>query len=230
MTHPEHAPKSEQGIVSYNSFDDIETDLQKEGLRPKHHYAGGQEGDVVIVAGERYIKVPRKVIIRNPKGDTVVRPYTEKEYYSVETYGVDAGPGWDSRGSYLGDLGITDLDPNHLSNFPFFNLEKEESLVDRARVMIASAPARIEKEFQESEDEESWADCFAHRVDALKGYFFKPRMHQELTEVQWENTHNRLQTLLKRVRAVQSQYPDRNTVPPDAVKQELFLLLDIFVE
>ncbi len=121
--HEKSPPQVE--IKQFKRFEDIPGNPGQEGLRPGQRYAGGNPGEIIIVAGKKYKK---EIAMRSfaQRGDgkiTLDRPYTEKEYFSHSTRGIGSGPGWDSRGRYLQDgWGISDLDPRHLSDLPLYDL------------------------------------------------------------------------------------------------------------
>lgn len=126
MDNPEkQSLREEVGKKHLKSFEDFASDPKQEGLRPRGYFAGGDPDEIIVIGGKEYVKiVPIRV---SSRGSGKGRPYTEKEYWSHETPDVGPGPGWDFIGGYLQKgWGIIDLDPEHLSDLPFYRLEPKE--------------------------------------------------------------------------------------------------------
>lgn len=110
MYNPEIEQPGAENVVEFGSFDEIPTDPKEEGLRPYGKYAGGDADEIIVVDGVRYRKKPAWTV----RGV----PALERHYYQ------HPGPGWDTRNSYLlNGWDIDDMDAEHLSDLPLYNLE-----------------------------------------------------------------------------------------------------------
>ncbi|MBU0612598.1 hypothetical protein KKB10_01145 [Patescibacteria group bacterium] len=105
-----------ENVREFPSADEIPVDPKAEGLRPHGRYAGGDPNEIIVIAGVGYRKRIASEKNLGPRDDRVI-PETERDYYQ------HPGPGWDFRNGYLrAGWGITDMDADHLSDLPLYEL------------------------------------------------------------------------------------------------------------
>jgi quinol monooxygenase YgiN len=113
------------------------------------------------------------------------------------------------------------------------SIEKEQNHLEKTRLeelqeKIASAPGRIESEFARTGN--SWLACFGSSVFVIETYLSSPKLERLLSPEQYQRAAQKLEELKDQLYRLKQQYPDRATMPPDDVKNELLRKLDIFRE
>ena len=87
-----------------------------------------------------------------------------------------------------------------------------------------SAPA-IESEFNRTAND--WLSCFGSRVFVIETYLSSKKVEELLTPEKYREVLSKLETLKNRLHALKEQYPNKETVPPEDIKQELLDSLDV---
>ncbi|MBI2065045.1 MAG: hypothetical protein HYT62_03280 [Candidatus Yanofskybacteria bacterium] len=108
---------------------------------------------------------------------------------------------------------------NHLEN------PNKETGVDFIRNNIANAPTEVEAEFSRTAN--TWLECFGSRIFQIETYLDMNSTRTDLSEEQYGQAEAKLAELKELHAQFKQQYPDRDTIPPEEVKQELFRKLDI---
>ena len=108
------------------------------------------------------------------------------------------------------------------------NLEsqKEKSRLDELKDLIADAPARIESEFSRTAND--WLSCFGSSIFQIEAYLVSPKVRMLLDPDECDLAEKRLEELKEQLHELKEKYPDKETVPPEEIKQELLGKLDIF--
>ena len=114
---------------------------------------------------------------------------------------------------------------NYMEQIKKEKREPEESRVDMAKDAISSGAEGIKAEFQRTKN--SWLACFGGRLDAIETYLSSEKAKNEFETEEYNAVQEKLETLKRRVNNLKQQYPNRNTVPPDEIKQELLDMLDV---
>lgn len=100
---------------------------------------------------------------------------------------------------------------------------------------IAKAPETVEKRFSNPKErfsnfadaENSWLDCFSGVIFQVESKIYSLEAKEELGE-KYVPAIDHLYKLRKRIEELKRDYPTRETVPPDEIKEELFQMLNVF--
>ncbi|MDP3792446.1 MAG: hypothetical protein Q8Q89_01825 [bacterium] len=103
--------------------------------------------------------------------------------------------------------------------------QSEKTGIERIRENVINAPAAVEAEFERTDN--IWLDCFTSRIFQIEVYLDLKNTRESLTPQQYQEAERKLQELKKFHRSLLDQYPNKETVPPDEIKLELFRRLDI---
>lgn len=106
---------------------------------------------------------------------------------------------------------------------------QEENRLDELREIIATAGPRIEAEFARAKGN-SWLSCFGNSIFVIEIELFNPELEALLPPEKYQIAMQRLEELKQRHHKLKQQYPDRETMPPEEIKQELLKGLDILRE
>lgn len=105
------------------------------------------------------------------------------------------------------------------------NIE-HKSRIDEAKDAIRSSSLKIEDEFKRSAN--SWMACFGSRVFVVETYLASDKVESEIGSEKYIAIMDKLTILKERLFSLKDQFPDKNTVPPENIKQELLKMLDVF--
>ncbi|MDD3102033.1 MAG: hypothetical protein PHE59_02720 [Patescibacteria group bacterium] len=106
-----------------------------------------------------------------------------------------------------------------------FEKQSSENRINEIKNTISKSSEGIEKEFQRTVN--SWLACFTSRVFAIEIMMSDKKVEDELGLEKYNTAQEKLEILKQKLFDLKQQYPDRNTVPPDEIKQELLEMLDI---
>src|SRR3989339_547930 len=101
-----------------------------------------------------------------------------------------------------------------------------EQKIDRLEEMkriVAGANKAIEREFSRSAN--SWLECFGSVIFQLECYTFSEVAKKELGEDKYQGIIIQLEELKERLADYKRQYPDREDIPSEQVKEELLGLI-----
>ena len=102
----------------------------------------------------------------------------------------------------------------------------EKTCIERIRDNVNNAPTAVEAEFERTDN--IWLDCFTSRIFQIETYLeISKERNEGLSEEQYQSAKLKLEELKEFHRALLKQYPNKDTVPPDDVKAELFKRLNI---
>ncbi len=103
--------------------------------------------------------------------------------------------------------------------------EQNESIIDMIQEVIINAPISVEKEFSESGN--PWLSCFKSIIFQCELYLGVKRVVNELGEKKYNLVMEKIKNLKQRVHDLEDQYPEKENIPPDEIKKELFEMLNI---
>jgi len=106
-----------------------------------------------------------------------------------------------------------------------FESQKQLSRVEEARGVIQRAAQHIEDEFARSNN--SWLECFGSSIFALETYLDSDKVEAEVGTEAYTEIKKKLNDLKERHYELKQAYPDKKTVPPDDIKNELLVKLNI---
>ncbi len=106
-----------------------------------------------------------------------------------------------------------------------FESQKQISRVEEARGVIQRAAQRIEDEFARSRN--SWLECFGSSIFALENYLDSDKVKLEVGEVVFAEIMQKLNNLKERHYELKQAYPDKENVPPNDIKKELLVKLNV---
>lgn len=98
--------------------------------------------------------------------------------------------------------------------------------VEEIKKAISRAPTSIEEEFNK-QNGNSWLACFTSSIFQIECYLSTRGALSELGAERHKVVDQKLESLKKRCWDLKKLYPDRDTIPPNDIKKELFILLDI---
>ncbi|MDO8582304.1 MAG: hypothetical protein Q7S16_05540 [bacterium] len=106
-----------------------------------------------------------------------------------------------------------------------FENQQPKTHAEEARDVILKSPEQIEEQFRRTAN--SWLACFGSRVFAIETYLFGKKVEDELGSEKYNAVLQKLEALKQKLYDLKQQYPDKHTIPPDEIKQELLNLLDV---
>ena len=106
-----------------------------------------------------------------------------------------------------------------------FEKPKEKTVVEELREKIINSPTAVEAEFERTDN--IWLDCFTTRIFVIETYLEVSKNRELLSSQQYQEARRKLEELKEFHRNLLSQYPNKDTIPPDEIKRELFKRLDI---
>jgi hypothetical protein len=104
-------------------------------------------------------------------------------------------------------------------------IQKQLSRVEEARGVISHAAQRIEDEFARSRN--SWLECFGSSIFALETYLDSDKVKDGVGDAEFTKIMQKLNDLKVRHDELKQTYPDKETVPPEDIKQELLIKLNV---
>ena len=110
-------------------------------------------------------------------------------------------------------------------------MEQEPQLTDRLtelQAAISNSPEAIQAEFSRTAND--WLSCFGSRVFLIETYLSSKKLEILLPVEQYQGILAKLERLKDRLSELKKQYPDKNTIPSDEIKQELLAALEILKE
>jgi hypothetical protein len=108
------------------------------------------------------------------------------------------------------------------------NEPKPINRLEELQELIARAAPLIEAEFSRTAN--SWLNCFGSKVFQVETYLSSPKVEELLSQEAYQRALSNAEALKERLHELKEQYPDKATVPPDEIKQELLQALDVFEE
>ena len=106
-----------------------------------------------------------------------------------------------------------------------FEKPKEKSGLELIRENIANAPVAVEEEFLRTAN--SWLECFGSRIFQIELYLGLKNTKADLSAEKYQEAEIKLEQLKEYHVTLKERFPNKDTTPPDAVKKELFVKLDI---
>lgn len=105
-------------------------------------------------------------------------------------------------------------------------LSKEKNLLEEMKEIISQSPKGIEEEFSRTAN--SWLACFAGHMDVVDTYLSLSKQTGLLSPDEYKKLDDKIENLKLKVFLLRKEYPDKDTIPPEDIKQELLKSLDIF--
>jgi RNA binding exosome subunit len=96
---------------------------------------------------------------------------------------------------------------------------------EEIKTAIARSAEEIEEEFSRTAN--SWLACFGNRISIIETYLDNQKVAAEIGEEKYLQANARLEDLKQRLFDLKEQYPDKDTIPPTIIKQELLTKLNI---
>lgn len=103
--------------------------------------------------------------------------------------------------------------------------EEVQTGVNVIREKIRNSPDAVEAEFERTNN--TWLDCFTTRIFVIETHLDSRKTREELSPDQHQEAERKIQELKEFHRGLLDKYPNKDTIPPDDVKQELFRRLNI---
>lgn len=103
--------------------------------------------------------------------------------------------------------------------------QKEKNRLEQLREAIKNAPQSIEEEFSRTAN--PWLSCFGSSIFVVETYLSSPKIKELLSLEKYEQADKRIEGLKERVYGLKELYPDKQTIVPEDIKQELLDRLDI---
>jgi hypothetical protein len=104
----------------------------------------------------------------------------------------------------------------------------EKSRLEEMQEVIDNASESIEAEFKRTAN--PWLSCFGSRVFAVETYLSSPKTKALISPEKYELAEKRMEDLKQELYDLKQEYPDKDTVPPEEIQQELLRELDILRE
>jgi hypothetical protein len=99
------------------------------------------------------------------------------------------------------------------------------SRLEQLEEAIANSAASIELEFSRTAN--SWLSCFGSRVFVVETLLSSPKVEELLPVEKYQEALSKLELVKERLYQLKQIYPDKETVPPEEVKEELLQSLEI---
>ena len=106
-----------------------------------------------------------------------------------------------------------------------FKSQEQLSRVEEAKGVISRAVQHIEDEFVRSKN--SWLECFGSSIFALETYLDSDKVKTEVGDETFIEIMKKLNDLKNHHNELKQTYPDKETVPPDEIKKELLVKLNV---
>lgn len=107
------------------------------------------------------------------------------------------------------------------------NIERQQpkTRVEETKEVILNSLREIEEEFHRTAN--SWLACFESRIFVIETYLSGIKAKNELGFEKYKIVEDKIEKLKQIVFDLKQQYSNKNTTPPDEVKQELLEMLDV---
>lgn len=102
---------------------------------------------------------------------------------------------------------------------------EQQNPLEKIRQLIKDSPTEIEREFHETTN--NWIACFISRVFSIETWLDLRATKTLLSSGQHATAVAKLKLLKERLDDLKSQYPTKEDIPPVAIKEELFNLLNV---
>ena len=106
-----------------------------------------------------------------------------------------------------------------------FENQPPKTRVEEITNAILNSTKHIEEEFQKTAN--SWLECFGSRIFVIETLLYGKRSETELGAEKYNVAIKKLEALKEKHYDLKQQYPDKNTIPPDEIKQELLTMLNV---
>lgn len=103
---------------------------------------------------------------------------------------------------------------------------ENENFLNLMKEVISQSATGIEEEFTRTAN--SWVACFVGNLDPLDMYLSLAKKRGQISQEEYERLNQKIENLKSKAFLLREQYPDKETIPPDTVKQELLKEFDIF--
>jgi hypothetical protein len=105
---------------------------------------------------------------------------------------------------------------------------KPKTRLEELQEAIVGSASSVESEFNRTAN--NWLSCFGSSVFVVETYLSSKKVEELLPPEKYQIAISRIEKLKERLSELQEQYPDKETVPPDEIKQELLDGLDVLKE
>ena len=105
------------------------------------------------------------------------------------------------------------------------NEQNSENRLEELQGVIKNARQGIEAEFARSPN--NWLSCFGSKVFVVETHLNSPKLQELVSSEKFQAAVIKLEQLKEKLFELQQQYPDRETMPPDEIKEELLSELDV---
>jgi hypothetical protein len=102
---------------------------------------------------------------------------------------------------------------------------REQTQLEMLQEAIAESRGAIEAEFERTAND--WLSCFGSRVFQVEAYLGLRKVKASFSPENYQKALVRMETLKERLHELKDQYPDKATVPPDEIKEELLADLNV---
>lgn len=104
--------------------------------------------------------------------------------------------------------------------------QQQLSRVEEAKRVIREAPINIENEFNRTAN--SWLACLGSVIFALETYLDSDKVKSEVGEQEYGRIMKNLEGLKEKHYDLKQEYPDKETIPPEEIRQELLDMINVF--
>ncbi len=102
---------------------------------------------------------------------------------------------------------------------------KPKTRLEELQEVIINSGAAIESEFGRTAND--WLSCFGSRVFIIETYLDMKKVKELIAPEKHQEALLKLESLKERLHELKQKYPNKETVPPENIKQELLDSLDI---
>lgn len=107
-------------------------------------------------------------------------------------------------------------------------MEKEPKLKNRLEELkeaMENASQGIEDEFSRSTND--WLSCFGSKVFVVETRLSSSKIRDMLGPDKYRDALERMERLKERLNQLKKQYPEKEDIPPNEIKEELLSQLDV---
>jgi len=97
--------------------------------------------------------------------------------------------------------------------------------LDELKEIIAGSASAIDREYARTAN--SWLACFGSRVFLVESLIHNKESKRALPSEKLQEARSQLENLKEKLATLKEQYPDKETVPPVEIKQDLLKELNI---
>jgi hypothetical protein len=105
------------------------------------------------------------------------------------------------------------------------DFEMPKTRIELVRDVISGAKDSIEREFSRTAN--SWFSCAGSVVFQLECYISSPKAKIECGDEAHDKIMARLELLKQRLTELKGQYPEKDPVPPEEIKEEILSQINI---